>query len=240
MSTPAAPSASAAPSAPTEPIVAPPRIVVRSRHRPWLHQWLGFIGRPLLRLILDVRVREPHYVPPAGPVIVAGNHRGLVDGPVVAVGIRRPTTFLVKSELFVGPLARVLGWLGQIPVHRGRPDRAALQQARAVLAAGGLLGIFPEGTRGAGSLDEVQHGVAYLAVRAGCPIVPVACLGTEGAWPRGARLPRWRTGVDVVFGPPFTVTVTGDPRSRRAVAEAAEQIRVALAAHVRAVEGDRR
>ncbi|HVF20678.1 MAG TPA: lysophospholipid acyltransferase family protein, partial [Mycobacteriales bacterium] len=170
----------------------------------------------------------------------AGNHRGLIDGPVVAAGLRRRTVFLAKAELFVGPLAWLLGWLGQIPVHRGRPDRAALRQARAVLAGGGLVGIFPEGTRGAGALEEVQHGIAYLALHThGCPIVPVACLGTETAWPRGARLPRWRTGVEVVFGPAFTVVAEGDPRTRRAVAAAAEQIRVALADHVRAVESGR-
>ncbi len=207
------------------------------RYRPRLHLALGVVGRPLVRLIFNLRVRGGAHVPAHGAVILAGNHRGLVDGPVVAAGIRRPTTFLAKSELFVGPLARLLGALGQIPVHRGRPDRAALRRCREVLDAGGLLGIFPEGTRGAGSLDEVQHGIAYLAVHhPGCPIVPVACLGTETAWPRGAKLPRWRTGVDVVFGAPFTVTVSGDPRSRRAVADAAEQIRVALASHVRAVE----
>lgn len=214
-----------------------PRAQSVGRPQPWLQHGLGLIGRPLLRLILNLTVRGGQHVPATGPVIVAGNHRGLVDGPVVAAGLTRPTTFLAKAELFVGPLAWVLGWLGQIPVHRGRPDRAALRRARDVLDGGGLLGIFPEGTRGTGSLDEVQHGIAYLAVHTpGAPIVPVACLGTETAWPRGARLPRWRTGVQVVFGPAFTVTVSGDPRSRRAVAEAAEQIRIALAEHVRAVE----
>ena len=210
------------------------------RPKPWLHVALGYVLGPALRLILNVRVSGAEHVPTTGAVIIAGNHRGLIDGPVVAAGLRRRTVFLAKSELFIGPLALVLGWLGQIPVHRGRPDRTALRHARSVLAAGGLLGIFPEGTRGAGSLDDVQHGIAYLALHTpGCPIVPVACLGTEAAWPRGSALPRWRTGVDVVFGPPFTVEVTGDPRTRRAVAEAAEQIRLALAAHVRAVESGR-
>lgn len=213
------------------------RVRMDTRYRRRLHLMLGVVGRPLIRLIFDLRVRGGEHVPTTGAVILAGNHRGLVDGPVVAAGIRRPTIFLAKSELFVGPLAGLLGALGQIPVHRGRADRAALRRCRDVLDAGGLLGIFPEGTRGAGSLDEVQHGIAYLAVHhPGCPIVPVACLGTETAGPRGAAFPRWRTGVDVVFGPPFMVTVSGDPRSRRSVAEAAEQIRVALAAHIRAVE----
>ena len=208
--------------------------------KPWLHVGVGYILGPALRLILKVRVSGSEHVPTSGPVIVAGNHRGLIDGPVVAAALRRRTVFLAKSELFAGPLALVLGWLGQIPVHRGRPDRTALRLAREVLRGGGLLGIFPEGTRGSGSLEAVQHGVAYLALHTpGCPIVPVACVGTETAWPRGSALPRWRTGVDVVFGPPFTVDAGADPRTRRAVADAAEQIRLSLAAHVRAVESGR-
>jgi hypothetical protein len=50
--------------------------------------------------------------------------------------------------------------------------------------------------------------------------------------PKGARLPRWRSGIDVVFGAPFTIDIPGDPRTRSAVAAAAEQIRTHLKAHV--------
>ncbi len=205
--------------------------------KPWLYAAARAGGRLLIRLILNVRVSGSEHVPARGGVIVGGNHRGIIDGPVVATFLPRPATFLVKSEMFVGPLVRALGWLGQIPVHRGRPDREALRQARAVLERGEVLGVFPEGTRGSGSLEQVQHGIAYLALRApDCPIVPVACLGTERALPRGARWPRWRSRIDVVFGPSFLVTPAADPRSRRAVAAAAEEIRIALAAHVRTAE----
>src|SRR5688500_72451 len=100
------------------------RTKVTVRPKPWLNIALGYVGRPVVRLILDRRVRGSEHVPAAGPVLLAGNHRGLVDGPVVAAGLRRPVVFLAKAELFVGPLATLLGWLGQIPVHRGRPDRA--------------------------------------------------------------------------------------------------------------------
>jgi len=208
--------------------------------KPRLYAVVRVLGRGLLRLILDVRVSGVEHVPSYGGVIVAGNHRGFIDGPMVGTFLPRPATFLVKSEMFVGPWARALGWLGQIPVHRGRPDREALRLARAVLERGDVLGVFPEGTRGSGSLDEVQHGIAYLALRAPlCPIVPVACLGTEAALPRGAKLPRWRARVDVVFGPPLMITPAADPRLRRTVAATAEEIRVALAAHIRTVEETR-
>ncbi|HVE97916.1 MAG TPA: lysophospholipid acyltransferase family protein [Mycobacteriales bacterium] len=187
-----------------------------------------------------MRVSGSEHLPSAGPMIVAGNHRGVVDGPVVAMFVPRPMSFVAKAELFVGPAARLLTWLGQIPVHRGRPDRAALRRALEVLESDGVLGLFPEGTRGAGALDQVQHGIAYLALHApGCPIVPVACLGTEVALPNGSFRPRLRTRVDVVFGAPLHVRIPDNPRSRRAVAAAAEEIRAALAEHVRAAEAIR-
>jgi 1-acyl-sn-glycerol-3-phosphate acyltransferase len=200
---------------------------------PRLYRTLRVVARGLIRLILDVRVGHPDHVPSTGPVLLAGNHRGFLDGPLVAAFVPRQASFLAKSELFRGWVVRPLGWLGQIPVDRGRPDREALRRAVDVLASGGVLGMFPEGTRGAGELDSVQHGIAYVALRLpGVRIVPVACLGTERALPKGAHLPRWRSRVDVVFGEPFTVPAPANPRARRSVADAAELIRQRLAAHV--------
>jgi 1-acyl-sn-glycerol-3-phosphate acyltransferase len=159
---------------------------------------------------------------------------------MVAVFAPREAQFLAKSELFRGVLARLLTWVGQIPVDRGRPDREALRRACQVLAEGRVLGIFPEGTRGSGTVESVQHGIAYVALRSpGVPVIPVACLGTEQAMPKGARLPRWRTRVDIAFGEPFLLEAPANPRARSAVAAAAEQIRVHLADHVRSVEAAR-
>src|SRR5207302_7707276 len=98
--------------------------------------------------------------------------------------------------------------------------------------------MFPEGTRGEGRLESVQHGIGYLALRAGCPVVPVVCVGTAEALPKGRRLPRWRSPVTIAFGPAFDVKVDGDSRARRTVADAAEQIRVRLRDHLDAVARD--
>jgi 1-acyl-sn-glycerol-3-phosphate acyltransferase len=165
-------------------------------------------------------------------VLVAGNHTGFLDGPLVMVLLPRPSAFLVKSELYDGPFRRVLEFARQIPVRRGTPDRTALSRALGVLAGGGVLGVFPEGTRGSGRLETVQHGIGYLALRAGCPVVPVVCLGTADAMPKGSKLPRLRTRIDVVFGPAFEIEVDGNPRARSTVAAAAEQIRQHLLAHL--------
>ena len=205
--------------------------------KPWFYALVRWFFSRTIRLILKMRVNGAAHVPRTGPVLLAGNHRGFLDGPLVAFYTPRPASFLAKSELFRGRLGTGLAWVGQIPVDRGRVDRVAMRRAVDVLESGGALGMFPEGTRGAGSMDNVQHGVGYLALRVpGVPIVPTACIGTEEAMPKGARFPRLRSTVDIVFGPPFYLEPVDNPRSRRAVAEATEQIRVRLAAHVAAVE----
>jgi 1-acyl-sn-glycerol-3-phosphate acyltransferase len=189
----------------------------------------------LLRILFRVRVTGLEHLPSGGPVLIAGNHTGFLDGPVVFILLPRPSAFLVKSELYDSPFKRVLEFAQQIPVRRGSPDRTALRRALGVLRAGGVLGVFPEGTRGEGRLESVQHGIGYLALRAGCPVVPVVCVGTAEALPKGRRLPRWRAPVTVAFGPAFHVEVDGDPRARSTVAAAAEQVRVRLREHLDAV-----
>jgi len=192
----------------------------------------------LLRAVFRVRVLGAEHLPHTGPVLVAGNHTGFLDGPIVYMMLPRASAFLVKSELYSGPWARVLAFARQIPVRRGTPDRTALRRGLEVLAAGGVLGVFPEGTRGEGRLESVQHGIGYLALRAGCPVVPVVCLGTAAALPKGKVLPRFRAPVDVVFGPPFHIEVNGDPRARSTIADAAEQVRGHLLAHLDSVSPD--
>src|SRR5262249_12451672 len=148
----------------------------------------GLLARGLMRL--TVLGREDL---PAGAVLLAVNHASYLDGPLVFGVLPRPGTFFVKAEAFTGIPGWLLPRIGQIPVRRAVPEREPLLTALATLAEGGIVGIFPEGTRGAGGEpQQVRHGIAYLALRAGCPVVPVACLGTERVLARGRRIPRLR------------------------------------------------
>lgn len=196
------------------------------------------VGAVAARALFRIAVEGATNVPASGPVLLAGNHTGFVDGPLLFLLSPRPTALLAKAEIFLGPLDPLFRALGQIPVHRGTPDRAALKQGLAHLAAGGALGVFPEGTRGAGSFEEIAEGLAYLAVRSGAPVVPVAVLGTEAAWRKGSSLPKLRAPIRVVFGPAVTVDVAGEPRARRTVSTAAEQLRVALVDHLQTARKD--
>lgn len=168
---------------------------------------------------------------PDGPVLLAVNHTALVDGPLLYGQFPRPVAFLVKAEVFRGPLGTLLRHTGQIPVRRGTVESAPLLTALERLGAGGIVGVFPEGTRGDGEVAQVRHGIAYLAVRSGAPVVPVAVHGTRRRRGRDILVPR-RPPVLVSVGPPLHLS--RGPASRRTVAAAASEIHRTLAAHVAA------
>ncbi|MFG3118438.1 MULTISPECIES: lysophospholipid acyltransferase family protein [Streptomyces] len=196
------------------------------------------------------RVLGAWRVPSTGPVILAVNHSHGIDGPMLMGTAPRPVHFLIKKEAFVGPLDPFLRGIGQLKVDRSTADRKAITDALAVLAHGGVLGIFPEGTRGAGDFASLRAGLAYFAVRSGAPVVPVAVLG--GA-ERRSRLtpavPPLRSRVDVVFGDAFEAqegarsSAEGGGgrraggsgrRTRKALDEATVRIQERLTAHLAA------
>ncbi|MGZ0203125.1 lysophospholipid acyltransferase family protein [Streptomyces sp. RM1] len=179
------------------------------------------------------RVLGAWKVPATGPVILAVNHSHNIDGPMVMGVAPRPTHFLIKKEAFVGPLGDFLTGIGQLKVDRAAADRTAITDALGVLAAGGVLGIFPEGTRGEGDFASLRAGLAYFAVRSGAPIVPVAVMGSSDRPGRLIKaLPPLRSRVDVVFGDPFDAGDGSGRRTRRALDEATERIQRQLTGHL--------
>ncbi|WP_374704589.1 lysophospholipid acyltransferase family protein [Streptomyces sp. NL15-2K] len=179
------------------------------------------------------RVLGAWRVPATGPVILAVNHSHNIDGPMVIGVAPRPSHFLVKKEAFVGPLGPFMRAVGQLKVDRSTADRTAITQALDVLASGGVLGIFPEGSRGEGDFAALRAGLAYFAVRGGAPIVPVAVLGSSDRPGRLIKgLPPLRSRVDVVFGDPFEAGDGSGRRTRKALDEATERIQKQLTAHL--------
>lgn len=137
------------------------------------------IGVGLMYGLWKPRVLGAWKVPATGPAILAVNHSHNIDGPMVMGVAPRPTHFLIKKEAFIGPLDPFLLGIGQLKVDRETTDRTAISDALGVLSSGGVLGIFPEGTRGDGDFASLRAGLAYFAVRSGAPIVPVAVLGSS-------------------------------------------------------------
>lgn len=162
---------------------------------------------PILRLLFRIRVEGIDRVPSDGPVILASNHHSFSDSIFLPLVLRRRVTFVAKAEYFE---QRKTAWffkaMGQIPVRRGDGPAAqrALDAAADVLKAGGVFGIYPEGTRSPdGRLYKGRTGVARLALDSRAPVVGVAMIGTREAQPIGKIVPKFFSPITIRFSRPL-------------------------------------
>jgi 1-acyl-sn-glycerol-3-phosphate acyltransferase len=190
-------------------------------------KWVGaWLFRPLYR----VHVHHFDRIPETGAVLLVANHSAMVDGPLLFGLLRRRSAFLVKQEMFRGPVGAGLVRIGQIPVRRGAADRRPLTAALGVLRSGGLVGVFPEGTRGEGEVAAAHNGAAWLARTSGADVLPVVCRGTRRPAGTGRRL---RPRVDVLVGKPLRIPPGG---GRAGLAAGTETVRAELARMVRELD----
>lgn len=154
------------------------------------------------------------HVPADGGVVLAGNHLSFADQLFLGAVIPRHVAFWGKKEYFTGTGPRgaldrgLMRGLGVIPVNRdgGAASDAAFDAALPVLERGGMVAVFPEGTRSPdGRLYRGRTGALRLAQRCGVPVVPVGISGTDDVHPRDL-LGRRRPPVAMRFGPPVDVT----------------------------------
>jgi 1-acyl-sn-glycerol-3-phosphate acyltransferase len=164
----------------------------------------------LCRIYLRLKVTGREKLP-EGPFIVAPVHRSNLDFLMAAFVVKGRMLYMGKASLWkVGWIGRIFNLLGAFPVHRGTADRAAMRTCLQVIENGEPVVMFPEGTRREGpTVEEVFDGPAYVAARAGVPVVPVGIGGSERAMPIGARMIRPRR-VAVVVGDPIEAPATGD------------------------------
>ena len=222
------------PSSPPKPItdiwrpdlVALPRLTLARRA---FRIFLRGLTKLVTFLTLRTTIRGMENFPKHGPALIVINHLG--DADAVLVGASIPTTIdgMGKIELnddpFVGPIFRAYG---VIWVHRGRPDRRALRAALDALAEGRMLGLAPEGRQSLiGGLEEGNEGAAFLAMKSGAPIVPIAMTGTENENIYG-HLKRWkRAPVTLTVGKPFYLLEQAD--RQKMLQEGTRQIMQSLA-----------
>jgi 1-acyl-sn-glycerol-3-phosphate acyltransferase len=170
-----------------------------------------FIVGPFANSVFRPWTRGDENAPASGAVIFASNHLSFVDSVFLPVAVRRPISFLAKSEYFTGK--GIAGWatkhfflgINQLPIDRsgGKASEASLNSGLEHLAKGGQLGIYPEGTRSPdGRLYRGRTGVARMILESGATVVPVAMIDTEKVMPTGAKFPKVRR-VGVVFGEPL-------------------------------------
>jgi 1-acyl-sn-glycerol-3-phosphate acyltransferase len=170
--------------------------------RGWYRLWRVAV-RFLLRLLSRFEVEGLEYVPAEGPFLLITNHLHWLDPPVImaAFPYRAYVFAAAKWEKNI-VLAPIFRSMDAIFVRRGEVDRKALREALAVLEGDGVLGLAPEGTRSkTGAMQQGRSGAAYMAYRAGVPLVPVAITGQEKVFPSLWRFRRAR--VRAVFAPPF-------------------------------------
>ncbi len=169
------------------------------------------------------------HIPAKGPVIYAGNHMGIMDGPLLAIFAPQPVHALTKVEMFTGRMGRFLRRRRPGAPGPVQPGPAAVKTCLRVLRDGHAVGIFPEGRRGTGDLERFHRGAAYFALVTGAPVVPVIFLGTREpgghtdsvprAGQRGGRLLR-------------AARSPSSPCRGRAPGEQVEQVSVRLREHL--------
>jgi 1-acyl-sn-glycerol-3-phosphate acyltransferase len=196
--------------------------------------WYAFargLVEVVCRLYWRVEIRGGANVPPSGAYVIAPVHRSNIDTLLAGCLTRRRIRFMGKDSLWKYKWSGALfSSLGAFPVHRGTPDREALRVCEEAVRSGEPAVLFPEGTRQSGpTLQPLFEGAAFVAARAGVPIVPVGIGGSEWAMPKGSKRIR-PVKVVMVVGEPLAVPArqSGSRVSRRAVAELTQDLAARL------------
>ncbi len=150
------------------------------------HALIAAVHRPvelLARAAFALEITGRKNVPASGPVVLAANHLSLIDPPFVGLTIKRNVRYLALEELYGRSrfFDELTLFFGVIPISRDRPTHGPMRTALDELENGGVVGVFPEGGRVRGWGEGThKRGAAWLALRSGAPLVPVALTGTEG------------------------------------------------------------
>lgn len=182
---------------------------MRKRLNDWsvvaFYWWATTTLRGLLWLVARWEVRGREHVPMEGPLIVVANHLNNTDPPILASGIaRRRIRYMAKIELFKYPLGIIIRLFGAFPVRRFDADVGAMLNAERILRHGGVLGMFPEGTRSrTGYLGRPHPGTALIALRTGATVLPCAITGTEQI--RSPFVVLRRPRITITIGTPLAI-----------------------------------
>ena len=184
-------------------------------------QWVIDVIRPCVRVVSrtlwHVELKGTENIPAEGGLVIAANHQTYIDPFWISIPVRRPVRYLAWSEAFRNPvLGRPMEWLGAWPlvVERGNPT--AYRRSMQWLRGGGVVMIFPEGSRAYadGEFSKFKTGAVRLALEAGVPVLPVTLRGGNRVWPRGQRWPH--TGrVEITYHPVHRLTMLPGEDARR-------------------------
>jgi len=200
--------------------------VMRWIQLPWFYWFARWVFMVYAKVLFGLRRLDHERVPREGGLVLAVNHIGSLDPPVIGVTVPREISFMAKKELFENRWAALLmRGLHAFPVDRQGSDVSAVKEALRRLRHDRAIGVFIQGTRNEGDAAALD-GAAYLAWRAGVPLQPAA-IWREG---RGYR---------VRFGEPFGVPGRGREAIRAATTMTMQRINELLPSHTRLPAPDR-
>lgn len=160
---------------------------------PALRAWyslIRYVTAILSAVLLGWRATGHRSMPRSGGVLLVSNHLSYLDVFFLGIPLQRPLNYLARSTLFVSVLGSLIRSVGGFPIQREGIGASGMKETLRRLRSGGIVTLFPEGTRSAdGRLGPLKHGIAVLVERAGVPVVPVGLAGTFEVWPRSRPFP---------------------------------------------------
>jgi len=146
---------------------------------------------------------------PPGAAVIASNHNSYLDPPLLGTSCPEEVYYFARASLFDHFLLKYfITRLNAYPVKGGTNDLGSFKLISSFLENKKKVIIFPEGLRSVdGKLSEFKNGIAMLALRANCPIIPVYIHGTYNIWNRFMKFPKFRGNTACVFGKPIYTDV---------------------------------
>jgi 1-acyl-sn-glycerol-3-phosphate acyltransferase len=166
-----------------------------------------FVFRLFALLLFRFHCQGRHHIPRRGGALVCANHQSMLDPPIVGMAASRHLAYLARKTLFKYPL---FGWflrkVDGIPLNQGGMGIQGIKSTLKSLKTGGVVVIFPEGTRSkTGELQQLKGGFIALARRAKVPLVPCGLVGAHECLPRGTSEIRFRR-IRCVYGEAISVS----------------------------------
>ncbi len=186
----------------------------RSRLRRYWYRLVQWFFSTILAATYGLRATGRNNIPGRGPLLLVSNHLSHLDVLVLGILLQRPLNYVARSTLFFFPLGLFIRSLGAFPIQRDGIGAQGLKETFRRLKMGGIVTLFPEGTRTTdGELGELKSGIALLATKAKVAIVPAGIAGTFEAWPKSRSVPVAHP-IRVHFGSPIPAEQIKSLRTR--------------------------
>lgn len=182
------------------------------------YRFIRALIRFFYRILFRIKAEGLEHIPQEGGVLLCSNHISNLDPPMVGILIKRQVRFMAKEELFHAPvLGPIIARLGAFPVKRGGISKESIRTALTILREGGIMGIFPEGTRNS-QAAVAKRGAATFALRSDAAVIPAAIIGNYKLF----RITK------VVYGPPVDLSAYKGKDAIGTAEEATEKIMEAI------------